>query len=734
MDALYAGVGGANAMRRRVVVATPAPAVTTAVAAAKSDVARPLPDVKAVAVSSAARFITFEEAGIRLPATENIAAAVNKSRFATFEEMGIAVPAAATASKARFATFEEMGIASTATASKPRFATFESLGMTPPLASRFSTIESDAFACKTCQMDGTLKHKHEHWCGKKHKKDKKHKKHATSDSENSDSDSASSSSAGDMKKTPVRTKETARRSDASPSSTLFDMDARKVIDARSVALMPPAAVTGEAYALSIKGIKRAVNVVRGKASSGGPAFVPFSKGEELGTQGLSADQTAMLVTVEASDRQVVGDKPLSVLGDRAIYEPILPVGARQKFQFRFAGKRLVPVKVLRAVHKYRIKDGKPLAGFKVVHVGGLGNVASKKKLLKKSKRKGSTKGASTVVYKGQPISLTFRNLRTGKDSTVTVDVPLEIADANSYPGSASVWYVPLDGASGPAMLVMLFERAQGLNARLSDLLFLYAPDVSIKANGTDVQLLASERYLATQIGALIDEVVISGYEGAQGNLDLETDELMVNADHASFSSVLHTLQSIVAAPGASDMAPRVADQLQTYVGALSACVHAHSATADNFDIPNPVELATGVPECVVSSDETSASGAEFAHTLAEVASDLAALNLDAHAVTIRASALYESVFGHLQCGVHLAGHLGDMDAVSDMNTPSANIESAEEAEAHISSLAVLTMAHIVGHMAVQSKMETPLNTFWNAASTATTDALNYEQLVATHFA
>lgn len=766
MDSLYAGIGGV-AMRRRVA------ATSVAAASDSTKIAQSLPAVKAIAnTETTARFITFAEAGLKMPVTRSLdapsvaasTATPVASRFVTFAEAGIQAPLSAPVAAnsqdvaPRFATFDELGIkvptqaplsmttsssahatsiAKSVVPSNVRFVTFAEAGIkaptaTPtsaPLGASEASLSADMPRFATFQQLAERNDlQREAFAGKG-----VHWKSTGSKKNDSDND-ADSRGFGDMKQSPMRTKLTARRtgdakkaasSSSSSSSALYNMATRQVIDARSVALAPPAAVTGDAYAVSIKGIKRAVKAVRGKVSSGGPAFVPFKKGDELGTQGLNDAQISMLEKVEASERQIVSDKPLAVLNDRATYEFIGPVGAKQTFKFRFAGKRLIPVTVQRAVHKYRIKEGKPLAGYKVLHVGGLGNVASKKKLLAKTKRKGPSKLAPTV-YKGQAITLSFRNHLTGRESSVTIDNALEVVDANSYPGSASVWYAPLDASVGPAMLVMLFEKKGGLEARLSDLLFLYAPEVDLKANGASVQLLASERYLATQLGALIDEVVVSGYEASHA-----TSADYAESDHENFSQVLGTLQSIVAAPADAAISTSASDQLRTYVGALAACVHAHNNAAaetdESLDNQSPVALVAGGDTCVVNTDEPAEAAAEFAHTLAEVASDIAALGLNAHAVTIRAGTLYENVFNNLQCGVHLAGHMRAEET-------RAAREDAMEAESHLESLAALTFAHIVGHIAVQNKMSTSVNTFWNVAESAATDTLNYEALVASHFA
>lgn len=503
----------------------------------------------------------------------------------------------------------------------------------------------------------------------------------------------------------------------------------EAIDARSLALSPPALVTGDAYAFSIKGIKQAIKGARGKVSKGGPALVSFSATEELGRQGLSDAQVAMIAALQTST--IRADGQLSALADRAEYEAILPVGAAQKLSFWYAGKKLIPTTVSRAARKYRVAADKPLAGLKVVHIGGLQNVASKRDLFVKSVRKEDAI-KRTEVYKGAPITIAFTNALNGRSKSVTMDNVVEVAATGAGVTNARLWYAPLDSATGPALVIMRFADTS-FWARLTDVLFVYAAEVDLKSNGAALALLASEQAIAVRFGALVDEMVVAGYEQSfdSGHLLEATGDAqqVADADMDTFKQVLSALQSLVACPAETDLAAADRSALATYMGALTACVHAHMVELHGeVDTDSPIGMVAEGDAITVQSDETRAASADMAHAMGELAGDLVSLGLDSHSIAIRAGHLYETIFENLQCGREIAGHLGEDGAFAN-NADSVN--AAHLVEADISHLALLSLAHVLGNVANKSGHADAIDALWTGASE--TAEADYETLLATHF-
>jgi hypothetical protein len=519
-------------------------------------------------------------------------------------------------------------------------------------------------------------------------------------------------------------------SDAIPADTskaLFNMKSGEFIDARTLSLAPPALITGEAYAISIKGIKRAVRGMVGKASKGGPMLIAFNPADVLGRDGLSDEQVAMFKAIESS--KVLDGGRLEVFSNKDTYSAIMPVGSKQDLGFRYAKKKLLATTVSRTPFKYSVGGDSSIAGIKVVHFGGLTNVARKRDLLVASKRK-EGKGKSSTVLKGAPVTIEFRNGLTGKKASVTLDNGLEVAE-DSNTTNSRLWYAKLTGkideTTGPSYVIMRFGDTH-LDARLTDVVFLYLKSVSLDFKGTYVTLLGSEHILAAQFSALVDEMVVSGFNASHTNAPMDgNDTDIASADMDTFKKVLTSLQSLIGCPGESDLSIAQHAALNTYMGALSACVHGHMMEMHGeVKEESPVCMVSEVDTLSVQSDEICDASSDMAHTLGELAGDMVDLGLDSHSIAIRAGHLYMTMFESLTCGKEIAGHLGDESTFSMCDT-----DMSEVAEQDVGHLALISFAHVLGNIANKSGCADAMNDLWIGASQAR--YADYESLLGAHF-
>lgn len=438
---------------------------------------------------------------------------------------------------------------------------------------------------------------------------------------------------------------------------------------------------------SVSGIKRGVKAVLGRKTRSD--YVLYAAGDEaIPVNLVNAKEQTLLDAIGASNWE--RQRELSVFAkNRAVYVSVSQaVNVTEPLSIRSGGQNLLPRNVSEAPLKYRdATDNRVIVHYPNIKGG------QRLRLFKKSgKSKKAKKEGRTERWVLQPIIITFRSIVDNKKhQAVLAGGSVVIADTTNDPAArAKTYYARYTGKGEayPRLIVMKFA-AGDLKASWNDLLLIYdqVPGEGAEFDANTAPLLGSETALVESLSALADQFVCTSTKAEKNG-----------------ANALGMLHSLVVAPAYGD-ATLDAPFAQAYVGALNASVRAHA---------DAIGLKLGAIDQDMRTDftandaTTKGAASDFARIVADVASDMRALDLTADEIAVRAGLVYEAVFRHI-------------DAASDL-FPAAELAkmtdaACDTAQNNLETLVLRCLAHTCSHLVLKTGVSpSVLAAMWGATT------------------